>query len=133
MTDQLETERSVRSFFEAMSAGEADSGADLFHDPFLSLDPTTVAVVGREHLRAALPARAKLFASVGARRAELQDVQVTALDDLHVLAATVWTMATEQSSPITLESTYLLRREAGSWSAVVYLNHHDARDLLPAR
>lgn len=132
MTDQVETVQSLRGFFEAMSAEEPTSSADRFHDPFLSIDPATVAVIGREQLRGALPAREKLFASVGAGRAELQDVEVTVLDGLHVLASTRWAMATEKSS-ITLESTYLLRREGRSWTAVVYLNHHDIRQLLQAQ
>lgn len=133
MDENVDTERSVRAFFEAMAEGEVAAGADLFHDPFLSLDPTAVLVVGREQLRAALPAREKLFASVGARRSELQDLHTTVLDDLHVLARTVWTMATDKGEPLTLESTYLLRREGTSWSAVVYLNHHDVRQLLASQ
>lgn len=132
MADQSETVPGVRRFFENMASDEVPSGADLFHDPFLSLDPAAVTVVEREQLRAALPARARLFAAAGMRRAELQEVRTTELDDMHVLARTTWTMSAVDSTaePITLESTYLLRREGAAWSAVVYLNHHDVRALL---
>lgn len=130
-----DTEHGVRRFFETMAAEDGAAGADLFHDPFLSLDPNSATVVAREQLRAALPARAKMFASSGRRRAELQQIRTTELDDKHVLASTVWTMGAAESTsePITLESTYLLRREGESWSAVVYLNHHDVRELLAPR
>lgn len=125
----------IQQFFEAMSSGDVTSSADLFHDPFLSLDPTGAAVVGREQLRAALPAREAMFASVGARRSQLRDVQTTVLDDQHVLARTIWTMTMDKpdARPLTLESTYLLRRDGKRWSAVVYLNHHDVRSLATAR
>jgi len=130
-----DTERGVRRFFETMAAEDGEAGADLFHDPFLSLDPNSVTVVARQQLRAALPARAKMFASSGRRRAELQEIRTTELDDIYVLAQAVWTMSAVESTaePITLESTYLLRREGDSWSAVVYLNHHDVRELLAPR
>jgi hypothetical protein len=37
------------------------------------------------------------------------------------------------SPPLALDSTYLLRRNGTSWTAVVYLNHQDVRQLLAAR
>jgi ketosteroid isomerase-like protein len=123
----------VRRFFEMMAGQDGDQvGADLFHDPFVSLDPGSVTVVTREQLRAALPARATMFASAGLGRAQLQEVRTTELDEKHVLARTVWTMTSVASTaePVALESTYLLRREGDSWTAVVYLNHHDVRELL---
>lgn len=130
-----ELESELRQFFEAMSGDDAAAGADLFHDPFLSLDPNTVAVVGVEQLRAALPARQSLFASVGAARPELRDVHATALDDRHALARTTWTMAVgdPEAEPIGLESTYLLRRDGTKWTIVVYLNHNDVAQLIGSR
>jgi hypothetical protein len=40
------------------------------------------------------------------------------------------TSVASTAEPVALESTYLLRREGDSWTAVVYLNHHDVRELL---
>ncbi|MFD6179390.1 MULTISPECIES: antibiotic biosynthesis monooxygenase family protein [unclassified Isoptericola] len=123
------------AFFEAMSDDEGGSGADGFAEQFLSLDPSTVAVVGREQLRAALPARHAMFGSIGATGTRLSGLDVTRLDDRHVLARTTWDVlfADESAEPMRLESTYLLRRDGGRWQAVVYLNHRDVAAEVAAR
>lgn len=119
------------------STDEADptGGVELFHETFLSLDPNGVAVVTREQLRAALPMRAQLFRSVGASDNRLRDLDVRPLDDRHVLAETRWELGGEDGTqePIELGSTYLLRREAGDWHVVAYLNHQDLGAVLAAR
>ena len=123
----------VREFFETMAAGGPTAGADLFHDPFVSLDPANVAVVGREQLRAVLPARERMFAAAGLEAApELREVETAVLDDLHVLARATWHLKPGKpgAEPVVLESSYLLRREGQGWTAVVYLNHHDVRQLV---
>lgn len=54
----------VRQFLQGMSERGGADPTELFHEQFLDLDPGHVAVVTREQLRAALPARARLFAAV---------------------------------------------------------------------
>ncbi len=129
---------SVRAFLERLdggSDGDPASGADLFHDQVLSLDPNGVTVVTREQLRAALPMRAQMFGSIGATRTRLRDVDVRPLDDQHVLAETTWDVELEDADgdPLVLHSTYLLRGEGEGWSVVVYLNHQDIGRVLAER
>jgi hypothetical protein len=108
-----------------------DEGADLFHDTFLSLDPTSVHVLGREQLRAALPRRRQLFDSVGAGDPELVELDVDRLDSRHALARSTWhAPLPDDRDPLVLAATYLLREEAGEWRVVLYLNHQDVVELL---
>jgi hypothetical protein len=129
---------SVRAFLERFDAGsDADpaSGAGLFHEQFLNLDPNAATVVSREQLRAVLPMRAQMFGSIGATGTRLRDVDVRPLDDLHVLAETTWDVELEDpdADPLVLHSTYLLRRAGEDWSVVVYLNHQDIGRVLAER
>src|SRR6476659_9610656 len=87
--EQLTTE--IRAFLDGITAQDDwDRAAAGFGTQFLSLDPTTVAVVTREQLRGALPGRASLFEQAGASGTTLASLEVTELDDLHVLAETGW-------------------------------------------
>jgi hypothetical protein len=55
------------------------------------------------------------------------------LDDHHTLARTSWLLRLRGESahaPITLKSTFVLRREQGEWRIVLYLNHQDMAELF---
>lgn len=128
-TPALEAE--LREYFERFDT----SGADVFHEQFLSLDPTKAGVVTRDQLRAVLPKRAQMFGSVGATGTRLRDLDARPLDDHHVLVETHWDVefAEENAEPLTLHATYLLRRADEGWSVVVYLNHQDIGSVLANR
>lgn len=121
----------LSAFLQRLSS----AGTDVFADAFLSLDPLRAMVVTRKQLTAALPQRRALFAAAGVRNTRLQSLDARPLDDLHQLAETTW--ATEfddpATEPLTLRSTFLVRRQGGSWSVLVYLNHHDIAAELTRR
>ncbi|MET9019148.1 nuclear transport factor 2 family protein [Actinopolymorpha sp. NPDC004070] len=124
-------EEEFRQFFERFDT----SGADVFHEQFLSLDPARAAVVTRDQLRAVLPRRAQMFGSVGATGTRLRDLDARPLDELHALVETHWDVdfADENAEPLTLHATYLLRRTDDGWSVVVYLNHQDIGGVIANR
>ena len=133
-TDGLE----LRSFLERLGGGDdgtSDAGSELFHQQFFSLDPVAANLVTRDQLAAALPQRAAMFESIGALRMELTGLSEMRLDDHHVLAATEWAVvfATPDAEPLTLHSSYLLRRTADDWEIMVYLNHQDIVGVIGAR
>jgi uncharacterized protein DUF4440 len=125
----------VRAFFERyQSAGDSlDSAAlaDCFTDVILNLDPSSAAAVPRQAIVAALPRRRQLFDSIGCTGSELREIEETPLDDMHTLVATSWAMRrVEPAAPLTLRSTFLLRREDGTWRIALYLNHQDIASLV---
>jgi hypothetical protein len=122
----------VRAALESLSG---TGSADAFHDQFLSLDPATVTLVSREQLEQAIPARRAMFAAVGATGTTLRHVEVHELDDLHVLATTTWDveLVDKRAEPLTLESSYLMRRIDAAWRVLVYLNHRDIAAVLAER
>ena len=88
----------VRAFLERVSG---EGGTALFHDPFLSLDPGAVLVVGREQLAAALPARGRMFAEAGVTGLVPQEVSARRLDARHLLAEATWQSAPGSSRSAT--------------------------------
>jgi hypothetical protein len=149
----------VRSFFERyqQASDTLDTGAlgESFQEVFLSLDPGAAQSVSREALLAALPARGQLFGSIGATGADLATITESPLDEQHTLVTTTWTVrfaaaeegragqgdrgavgagARAAAEPLTLHSTFLLRREPGGpWRIAVYLNHQDVVAMIRAR
>jgi hypothetical protein len=134
----------VRSFFErfqqASDSLDTEVLEEVFHDFFLSLDPGSAHSVSRDALLAALPARGQLFASIGASGADLATIAESPLDDQHTLVSTTWAVRFESGEgerrpePLTLLSTFLLRRDAGGqWRIVVYLNHQDIVGMIRDR
>jgi ketosteroid isomerase-like protein len=126
----------IDALFVAMAADtDADASAGLFHDDFLSLDPARVTVLTRDQLRASLPLRRELFASIGASGTTLRHLDLQPLDDRHVFARTTWdvTFTDAAAAPLALESTYLLRRVGDRWQVVVYLNHQDVLAEITGR
>jgi hypothetical protein len=109
--------------------------SDLFSEEFLNLDPASCSVVQRGQLIAALPARSQLFSSIGAEGTTLVELEEHRIDEAHRLVHTAWKVrfTDPDAKPLTLRSTYLLRREDDSWRAVVYLNHLDLKDEIGAR
>jgi hypothetical protein len=132
--DPLAVSPDLFAFVGRLASG-TDGGADLFAETFLSLDPVRSTVATREQLRSALPQRRALFESAGIRRTRLESVDVHPLDDRHQLAKTTWTTEFDdpQAQPVTLRSTFLLRRNDGSWRVLVYLNHDDIGAELARR
>lgn len=134
----------VRSFFErfqqASDSLDTEVLEEVFHDFFLSLDPGSAHSVSRDALLAALPARGQLFASIGVSGADLATIAESPLDDQHTLVSTTWAVRFESGEgerrpePLTLLSTFLLRRDAGGqWRIVVYLNHQDIVGMIRDR
>ncbi|MDM7855283.1 nuclear transport factor 2 family protein [Cellulomonas alba] len=126
------TAAEVRAALETMSGSRS---TDVFHDQFLSLDPAAVALVSRDQLARALPARQAMFAAIGATGTTLRHLDVHELDDRHVLATTTWDvdLVDEAAEPLTLESSYLMRRMDGGWRVLVYLNHRDIAAVVAER
>ena len=127
----------VRDFFQRyQSAGkgpDSEALASFFADVFMSLDPNSAAAVSPQALLAALPRRRQLFESIGSDGLELADISEMPVDDLHTLVRTSWRLRMrDQASrdPIFLLSTFILRREDGTWRIVLYLNHQDLNKLF---
>jgi hypothetical protein len=151
---QSEVRPDVRSFFEryqqATDSLDSAAVAESFQDFFLNLDPGSATPVSRDALIKALPGRGQLFASIGATGADLATIAESPLDEQHTLVTTTWTVrfgaaagpgapsgsgaAVQAARPLTLRSTFLLRREAGGpWRIVVYLNHQDIVGMIRDR
>ena len=118
--------------FEAASRDERwDRFEDLFLPTFLSLDPGLATPVDVHGLIAFLPRRRGLFESVGATGTRLDGLEVTELDDRHALARSTWSVVYDgPHRPVTLRSTFLLRRVDVAWRIAVYLNHESLAELL---
>lgn len=127
----------VREFFERYErAGRAldpEAVANSFADNFLSLDSSSAHALTPQALISALPRRKALFESIGSDGMDLEHIEETPLDDDHTLVRTSWTLRMRPDSPrppVTLWSTFVLRREEGAWRIVLYLNHQDMGKLL---
>lgn len=132
MRDVVAEIEAVFDEFEQASRTEEWERFDrLFLPTFLSLDPTTAAPVERRTLIAFLPRRRGLFEKAGASGTELATIDVTQLDPIHALARTTWNVVyDEPHDPVTLRSTFLLRRAEDGWRIAVYLNHERLLELL---
>ena len=123
----------VRAFFEeyerAANALDTTTLGELFGDQFLSLDPARAACVPKDAFLRALPARERLFGSIGVTGTTLTEMRETPLDDLHTLVETSWVVQFVPDAPaagaLTLRSAFLLRRQGERWQVAVYLNHQD--------
>jgi len=127
----------VREFFERYErAGrelDPEAVTSSFADTFLSLDATSAHALTPDALISTLPRRKVLFERIGCDGMELGHIEETPLDDDHTLVRTSWTLRMRGDSPrppITLSSTFLLRREEGAWRILLYLNHQDMGKLL---
>ena len=63
---------------------------------------------------------------------ELDQLEETPLDDDHTLVRTSWILRLRDApqGPMSLTSTFVLRREQGAWRIVFYLNHQDMAKLF---
>lgn len=104
----------------------------LFACPFLALDPARAVSLTPEIFAAALPARRAMFDAAGVTAIRRAAASQLRLDDHHVLVSVDWTAERPDRDPLRLESTLLLRREPEGPRIVVYLNHHDVREMLSA-
>ncbi|WP_427889158.1 hypothetical protein ACQHIV_37935 [Kribbella sp. GL6] len=116
--------------YEAVAAdgSRSDELLTIFHPTFLAVDPSTVSTVPVERLIATLPAREQLFAAHGVTGMRLESVRESPIDAVHTLADTTWSLQPDGGEVVT--STFLLRLEGGEWRILVYLNHHNIRDVL---
>jgi hypothetical protein len=132
----------IRKFFETFeqtsAGGDIDRMVALFADPFMSADSTGVRLVQASEFRAALPKRKQLFSAIGCTGTKLVSVEATPLDDLYVMARTVWRWEfPAPAEPIVLPSTYIIRRRGDELQIVFYLTGDvmsvlRSRGLLPA-
>jgi len=118
--------------FDASSANPAIPIGELFNDPFLAMDPTSVHALSPAVLAHALPARREMFARAGVRRVSRRAASESRVDDLHRLVTVEWTADRGEAAPFTLKSTFLLRRDDDRTRVVVYLNHVDVKALIAA-
>lgn len=127
----------VRSFFEAFqrhnSAEDLDAVVSQYADPFLHADPSGTRAVRIADLKAALPKRKALFKSIGSKSTTLLSFEEQELDQLHVLVLTKWRWDFGDKGDVALPATFILRRNAGAWSIVFYLNHYDIIAVLRER
>jgi ketosteroid isomerase-like protein len=127
----------VRAFFQRYDRAARDLDPDAltssFADVFLSLDASTAVAVSPQALLAALPRRKQLFENIGSDGLELADISETPLDDLHTLVRTSWHLRMRNRAsrdPISLHSTFILRKDDEAWRIVLYLNHQDMTKLF---
>jgi hypothetical protein len=127
----------IRAFFERYERAGRDLDTDdltsSFAENFLSLDSSSAQALTPQMLITALPRRRALFESIGSDGLELDQIDETPLDEDHTLVRTSWTLRMRDSSnrpPITLRSTFVLRRAQGTWQIVLYLNHQDMARLF---
>jgi hypothetical protein len=119
------------AFEEASRTEEWRRFERLFLPTFLSLDPDSATPVERDALIAFLPHRRGVFARAGASGTRLTGLEVTPLDDSHVLARTSWDVVYDDPhDPVTLRSSFLVRRTEDGWRVAVYLNHESLLVLL---
>ena len=122
----------VRAFFQRYERAAEDIDneelAALFADVFMSLDASSMHALSPQALLAALPRRRQLFEVIGSDGMELAELSETPLDDRHTLVRTSWNLRMRNGTgrdPISLRSTFILRRDDGAWRIVLYLNHQD--------
>jgi len=127
----------VRAFFERYDRAARDLDTDAltssFADVFLSLDARSAVAVSPRALLAALPRRKQLFENIGSDGLELADISETPLDDRHTLVRTSWHLRMQNRAPrdpISLHSTFILRKDGEAWRIVLYLNHQDMTRLF---
>jgi hypothetical protein len=127
----------VRAFLQRFDRASHDLDTEAltssFADVFLSLDASSAVAVTPQALLAALPRRRQLFETIGSDGMELTDISEMPLDDLHTLVRTSWRLRMRDQAPrdpITLHSTFILRRDDGAWRIVLYLNHQDMNKLF---
>src|SRR5262249_45607359 len=100
---------------------------------FMTLDASSATTLSPQALLAALPRRKQLFEAIGGDGLELADISELPLDDLHTLVRTSWNLRMRNQSPpdpVCLRSTFILRKEDGTWRIVLYLNHQDMTKLF---
>jgi hypothetical protein len=127
----------VRAFFRRYehAAEDLDTEAltSCFCAVFMTLDASSAAALSPQELLAALPRRKQLFEAIGSDGLQLADISEVPLDDAHTLVRTSWNlrMRNEPSrDPVCLRSTFILRKDHGTWRIVLYLNHQDMRRLF---
>lgn len=126
----------IRELFHSLASGRsAPESVDLFCEEFLSLDPISASVVDRAQLAAALPARARMFASIQADGMALVDLDEDPIDDRHTWVRTAWQVRFRDGAadPLSVRASYLLRLDGGQWRIAVYLNHADIAALVRER
>jgi hypothetical protein len=122
----------IRGFFDVFSRSsdvlDLDALAGCFDETFLSADATGTRVVPRPAFLQALPRRAQAFADAGIGPAALRQLTHQELDPHHVLARTTWTAPrTDGSGEVTLDSSFLIRRDGDRLRIIVYINHQGLR------
>jgi hypothetical protein len=119
------------SFEQASKSEEWHRFERLFLPTFLSLDPGSATPIERDALIAFLPHRRGVFARAGASGTTLATLEVVPLDAIHVLARTTWDVDYDDPhDPVTLRSSFLVRRTEDGWRIAVYLNHESLLELL---
>jgi hypothetical protein len=133
MEQQISSE--TTAFLDRFDASTADPTValdELFCDPFLALDPTSIHVLSPAALGAVLPRRRAMFATAGVTRISRRAATESPVDDAHRLVTVEWTADRGDASPLQLKSSFILRRHDGRLRVVVYLNHADIQSLLAA-
>jgi ketosteroid isomerase-like protein len=126
-----EIEAMFQEFERAARSQEWGRYEQLFLPTFLSLDPATATPIERDALIAFLPRRRDLFDRAGASGTRLSTLEIIELDPIHALARTTWAVEYDQPhEPVTLRSTFTLRRTENGWRIAVYLNHESLLELL---
>jgi hypothetical protein len=126
-----------RDFEKYTNQNDADRLTSLYADTFMTADPSGARFVQATDLRAFIPKRKQLFATLGYRSTTLVSVHQTKLDDRYVLVRTEWVLHFDRDQ-IALPSTYIVQVSGEVLKIVFYLNHENImtvlrdRGLLPA-
>jgi len=131
MGQQISTE--TAAFLDRFDASTADPNPafdELFADPFLALDPTSMHVLTPATLATVLPKRRAMFATAGVTRISRRAASESPIDGIHRLVTVEWTADRGDAAPLHLKSTFMLRHHDGRVRVVVYLNHADVQTLL---
>jgi len=122
-----------RRYERAAEDLDSDALANMFCDVFLSLDAGSAAAVSPHALLAALPRRKQLFEAIGSDGLALADITEMPLDDQHTLVRTSWRLRMRHQAPrdpVSLHSTFILRKDGEAWRIALYLNHQDMNKLF---
>ena len=134
-SEDLQVTDFFRTFERASDSLDTDALATCFAESFMAADPSGAQPVPRSAFLSVLPRRKDMFEAAGIGRAYLTGLDHQSLDENYLLAYTTWTAERQGGSaagqaPVTLLSTFILRRTNDGLRIVFYLNHRDLADVL---
>ena len=128
----------IENFFKAYEVGANTFDPDLIYSQyskeFMGGGPDGVVVGKNEDFRQAMPARKKLFETIGFKKATILKLTQTWLDDHYVLAKVHWQMDFQKKDgtevKATFYDTYCLYVHEGKAKVVFFISHEDEQKVM---